>query len=869
MASATTGNPYGDYNDREIEQDFTDPDNGVNGSDHLPQSNSDRAPLTGNIQSSSSLNALPRTYLNSSIPGEDRSAPTNTIEESVWETLSRDLSAVWEKMRHVLWPKYLLSGFLQQGAGFRPAERVDDDNLAGEVGGIAGGWPDADAVLQGGMSEGLRDWDLWGPLIFCLLLSLLLSMTTSSEQRTTVFSGVFALVWVGEAVVTTQIKLLGGNIITLGLTFALMTQLGRDEQTVQHGSRSRSDCSRGFPPPDQTPSESISDNDTGERPVREQLKKASLASISGDPAQPTFAQPEEKNDMHSSAMVASRTARTTESGGKEESRGRPVKKRSFDDLDSTENDQVTLPKENKDITNGHARKRSRDVRAGVPQRAHDKPSPRSPLHEELEGSLANSSRPGNVVTIAPLEHTGKVSDNMKSNVFTYENSKVGAEKKQRSTPLGSQSGMPEAEPPVIQKKAGADQESREGAASPRKKRSRDQLDTEQDREQKIAATEEVRAQRLSNDLDRSEIAVSGKKSAVSLDTSDLGQPESNEQFEPPKETPTRVFGISSAKAAPSPPRAVHSPSQNSVQQTTSTTAFASSGFAALAASSASPFGIIGATPNTNLGNLHEGTINGVKSAVVESTSSNPPERPSTIGFGSCFKASASGFSGAELKPFTVAAPTNSGAFGPSAEFGATFGARSKMINFAAPKGDANIGGRNDAVKPIGSPELHDEDGRSSDSGGDEANETSRNEKDEVDERFQQQDVETGEDGEDSLFSARASLYSFRGAWKESGKGVFKFNVTTTTNEEPNRPATAGRFIMRAHQTFRVLLNAPVFKGMKVGDSKGNEPSGKSFAFAVIEDGKPTPHMVKLGDVNESRALYHAVLKLQNERDREC
>ena len=52
--------------------------------------------------------------------------------------------------------------------------------------------------------------------------------------------------------------------------------------------------------------------------------------------------------------------------------------------------------------------------------------------------------------------------------------------------------------------------------------------------------------------------------------------------------------------------------------------------------------------------------------------------------------------------------------------------------------------------------------------------------------------------------------------------------------------------MRAHQTFRLLLNAPIFKQMKVGDSKGNEPSGKSFAFAVIEDGKPTPYMVKVG-----------------------
>ena len=37
-------------------------------------------------------------------------------------------------------------------------------------------------------------------------------MTATSEQKTIVFSGVFALIWIGEAVVTMQIKLLGGNM---------------------------------------------------------------------------------------------------------------------------------------------------------------------------------------------------------------------------------------------------------------------------------------------------------------------------------------------------------------------------------------------------------------------------------------------------------------------------------------------------------------------------------------------------------------------------------------------------------------------------------------------------------------------------------
>ena len=158
--------------------------------------------MTGNIQRN----------LNASIPGEDRRAPTNTIDETVWDTLSRDIFGIWEKMKQVLYPKYLLGGMMQRGGGIGAAERGEADGLGGSIRNIAGRWPDADVILQGGMSEGLRDWDLWGPLIFCLLLSLFLSWGAKGDQKDLVFSGVFALVWIGEAVVTLQIKLLGGNM---------------------------------------------------------------------------------------------------------------------------------------------------------------------------------------------------------------------------------------------------------------------------------------------------------------------------------------------------------------------------------------------------------------------------------------------------------------------------------------------------------------------------------------------------------------------------------------------------------------------------------------------------------------------------------
>lgn len=121
-------------------------------------------------------------------------------------------------MREVLYPRHLLSGTVFETAGgFRGAyENLRGAGISGareELAGLAGRVMDTESLLSGGhMPDGLRDWDLWGPLIFCLLLSLLLSFNARPDQKDLVFSGVFALVWIGEAVVTLQIKLLGGNM---------------------------------------------------------------------------------------------------------------------------------------------------------------------------------------------------------------------------------------------------------------------------------------------------------------------------------------------------------------------------------------------------------------------------------------------------------------------------------------------------------------------------------------------------------------------------------------------------------------------------------------------------------------------------------
>lgn len=174
-------------------------------------------PLTGNIGSSSQ--PLDQGYLTSSIPGEDRRAPQNTIDETVWETVRRDLFAVWAKLKEVLYPRYLLGGSMfESEGGLRGAySNIRGAGLQGtrdELTGLATRAVDAEALLQSSLSPGLRDWDLWGPLIFCLLLSLLLSFSprAQAEQKDIIFSGVFATIWLGEALVTFQIRLLGGNM---------------------------------------------------------------------------------------------------------------------------------------------------------------------------------------------------------------------------------------------------------------------------------------------------------------------------------------------------------------------------------------------------------------------------------------------------------------------------------------------------------------------------------------------------------------------------------------------------------------------------------------------------------------------------------
>ena len=104
----------------------------------------------------------------------ERSVPDgSTLNESVWQTLKRDLKQIGLNLRLVLVP-------------------VSKQETA---------------------VKALREWDLWGPMIFSIALALMLSHQSDSPSKA--FSIVFVVLTVGAAVLTFNVMLLGGKIVFL------------------------------------------------------------------------------------------------------------------------------------------------------------------------------------------------------------------------------------------------------------------------------------------------------------------------------------------------------------------------------------------------------------------------------------------------------------------------------------------------------------------------------------------------------------------------------------------------------------------------------------------------------------------------------
>ena len=134
---------------------------------------------------------------NESDPGAFLAQPYSTLDEPVRETILRDFRSVAAKLRVVLLPLDRNTHFGY--SGLSSVDATDDiSSVAGEN--------------QKQVLNRLRDWDLWGPLLVCLALSVVLSFRAPSHQASAVFGAVFVAVCVGAAVVTVNAQLLGSNL---------------------------------------------------------------------------------------------------------------------------------------------------------------------------------------------------------------------------------------------------------------------------------------------------------------------------------------------------------------------------------------------------------------------------------------------------------------------------------------------------------------------------------------------------------------------------------------------------------------------------------------------------------------------------------
>ena len=91
-----------------------------------------------------------------------------TLDEPVLTSLKRDLFLIYNKLKHVITPR-----------------------------------------LSSRKIEELYNWDLWGPLIFCFLLSISLS---NENNESSTFVLIFSIFWIGGLIVTFNGQFLGANI---------------------------------------------------------------------------------------------------------------------------------------------------------------------------------------------------------------------------------------------------------------------------------------------------------------------------------------------------------------------------------------------------------------------------------------------------------------------------------------------------------------------------------------------------------------------------------------------------------------------------------------------------------------------------------
>lgn len=548
------------------------------------------------------------------------------------------------------------------------------------------------------------------------------------------------------------------------------------------------------------PTAPLSDTETSaERPVREQLKKASIAGIMPEDAQ--------------AAVGAAGTANGTEG------RGRLQRKRSFEEVEGEQqaaSDQAQ--------TKQHTRKRSRDSKDEV---------------EEVEGEGRKR--------------------------LSGEREREGVSAVQAEGGMNGQAKTAAAERAATPERSGAKraEEVGEEMASPKTKRSR----------LHSSATGEAENGTLT--ADPSAPTTSRPPAAASSGTPATKIPAGSAFANSSSTSPFTSLASNTNKSK--------SPTTTDQQPQTSASAFASSGFGSLAASSTSGFGAIANKPTSGFGSGGSFASSGVKSP-LGATAPNENGVPSTssgstsafggalgqksafaaapagvIGFGSAAPASGFGKLASASTGGFGGALGGSSAFGGSALGGA--GSSGGLASFASGKPSASLSGtpKPTSRKPFGAPAAEDEEDDPTSAAEDKAEEAGykspplATEEEKQDERFYAQQVETGEEEEETAYSCRAKLYTFveieegkgKKEWRERGLGTLRLNVRRPASgdledgkgDSGEEAGVKARFLMRADGSHRVVLNTPVKKEISFGAVGGGPPQGGyMFFMGTVGDG---------------------------------
>ncbi|KAG8157554.1 hypothetical protein KVR01_012596 [Diaporthe batatas] len=370
------------------------------------------------------------------------------------------------------------------------------------------------------------------------------------------------------------------------------------------------------------------------------------------------------------------------------------------------------------------------------------------------------------------------------------------------------------------------------------------------------------------------------------------------------------------------------PAKDGQQPQTSPSKFADSGFAKLAASSASPFASVGATKSVFGGGAAASPSPFASFGAPASTAptTSTPLSPPKLSFGSKDASAPSPFAA-----MNGAKPTLGGfggGFGGGSPFSSALGGSGPMAgNFASP-GQPPIIKSDKPAKPFGAPESDAEDDSEDDgedgdeeeggrSGGadpdkeKEKDETASNHEstpaageDEKKGKYKRVAVDDGEAGEITIAQVRARMYYLdktpnadntgQVGWRERGVGNLKINVpedsvrtdpeTGAVDPKSFDPAVLKentaenpklvRLVMRQDSTLRVILNTVMVAGMDFQLKEGFKTWSVLFTAIEGDDGQYVPITMKMSAQNagifvHKVELIQKKLKEQAAKDEEA